>query len=263
KPMALTVDEADTMVVAARRAGRWLTVDHNRWFDPVVQQARALLAEGPLGTLGGVEGFQGAAGGEVGAGGAAAGHRRVAVPRGLLYDVAPHPVYLLRGFVGAVGDVQVVARNADDGSLCEVRAVVAGTQALGGLTISLKTRPFMNRITLFGTKMTAEANLNNMTLVVRRTREVPKLVGKVLPNLDEAAQLVRATVTNAIEFARGRQRFYPGMGLHCRALYEAVANGEPPPVSAEDGRGAVELLQRILELAGVGMGAEMRPAVHA
>jgi hypothetical protein len=102
-----------------------------------------------------------------------------------------------------------------------------------------------------------------MTLIVRRTRQVPKLVGKVLPNLEEAMQLVRATIVNGVEFVRGRQRYYPGMGVHFRALYRALAAGEPPPVSADDGYEAVALLQRIWEHVGVRMETEQRRAVNA
>src|SRR5512140_2051297 len=64
KPMALTVADADAMVAAARRTGRMLTVDHNRWFDPVMERARALLEAGRLGSLVGVDVFAGAAAGE-------------------------------------------------------------------------------------------------------------------------------------------------------------------------------------------------------
>jgi predicted dehydrogenase len=249
KPMALTVSDADAMVAAAQRTGRLLTVDHNRWFDPVVQQARALLEAGRLGTLVGVEVFAGAAAGEGDL--PESGHWKASLPGGILYDLAPHPVYLLNGFVGTVGRLHVVRRLDGDGRVEELRAVADGAHATGSLTISLTTRPPMNLITLYGSAMTAQANLNNMTLVVRRTRQVPKLIGKVLPNLDEAAQLLRATVVNGIEFLRGRQRFYPGMGLHFGALYRALAAGQPPPVSAEDGRAAVSLLQRLWEQAGV------------
>ena len=122
------------------------------------------------------------------------GHWKASLPGGILYDLAPHPAYLLQGFVGTIGDVHVVTRGGEDGKLREVRAVVDGARALGTLTISLESKPFMNRVTLYGTAMTAEANLNNMTLIVRRTRQVPKLIGKVLPNIDEAVQLLRATV---------------------------------------------------------------------
>jgi predicted dehydrogenase len=261
KPMALTVAEADAMLAAAGRAERFVTVDHNRWFDPVVSAARALLASGRLGSLIGVEVFQGAAAGEAEV---SAGDEdwKTALPGGILYDLAPHPAYLLRGFVGAIDSVQVVTRADADGRLRELRAIVEGARALGSLTISLETRPFMNRVTLLGSAMTAEVNLNNMTLVQRRSRRVPKLIGKALPNIDEAAQLLRATVANGIEFIRGRQRYYPGMGIHFRALYQALADGSPPPVSAEEGREAVWLLQQIWETAGVTIGGTVRQAAR-
>lgn len=263
KPMALTVAEADAMLAAAQRSGCYLTVDHNRWFDPVVQQARALVTSGRLGTLIGVEVFQGAAAGEADAPAGDTDHWTTQLPGGILHNLAPHPTYMLRGFVGAIQRLHVLARTDDHGRLREVRTVVDGAQAMGGLTISLQTRPFMNRVTLYGSLMTAEINLNNMTLIVRRERHVPKLVGKVLPNLDEATQLVRATVVNAIEFVRGRQRYYPGMGLHFRALYDALGRGAPPPVSAEDGREAVWLMEETWQQAGIPPRPQLRQVAEA
>ena len=261
KPMALTAAEAADMRAAARRNGRYLTVNHNRWFDPVVQQARGLLDAGALGTLVGVEVFQGAAAGEVDAPPGQAAHWSTELPGGILCNLAPHPVYMLRGFVGPVEELAVVARRDARGRLCELRAIVAGAHTVGGLTISLQARPFMNRLTLFGSEMTAEVNLNNMTLVTRRTRQVPKLIGKVLPNLDEAWQLVRATVVNGLEFVRGRQRYFPGMGVHFAALYRALAAGAAPPVSADDGYEAVALQEQIWERAGADTPNEHRLAV--
>jgi predicted dehydrogenase len=263
KPMALTAAEAADMRVAARRTGRHLTVNHNRWFDPVVQRARALLQSGALGTLVGVEVFQGAAAGEADAPAGQAAHWSTELPGGVLFNLAPHPVYLLRGFVGPIEQVEVLARRDGQGRLCELRALVAGESALGGLTISLQAQPFMNRLTLLGTRMTAEVNLNNMTLITRRTRRAPKLVGKVLPNLDEALQLVRATVVNAVEFVRGRQRYFPGMGVHFAALYRALAAGEAPPVSADDGYEAVALQEQLWERAGAQQASAARRAVGA
>ncbi len=261
KPMALTVADADLMVAAARRTGRLLTVDHNRWFDPVMQGARALLQNGELGTLIGVDVFAGAAAGESDL--PAEGHWKASLPGGILYDLAPHPVYLLAGFVGPVHQLHVVRRSDADGRVEELRAVVDGERATGTLTISLATRPPMNRVTLYGSEMTVEANLNNMTLLRRRTRKAPKLIGKVLPNLDEAAQLVNATIGNTIDFLRGRQRFYPGMGAHFRHLYRALATGQPPPVSAEDGRAVVALLQQLWEDGGNSVESELPRVARA
>jgi predicted dehydrogenase len=228
-----------------------------------VRQARALLESGALGSLLGVEVFQGAAAGEGDLPAGSGAHWKAALPGGVLYDVAPHPAYLVHGFVGPAREVHAVTRVDEGGALREVRAVIDGERALGGLTISLESRPFMCRVALYGSVMTVEVNLNNMTLVARRTRQVPKLVGKVLPNLDEAAQLVRATIGNTIEFLRGRQRYYPGMGAHFRALYDALAAGAPPPVSAEDGREAVRLLERIWRIAGAETAVPLRLVARA
>lgn len=263
KPMALTGPEADRMVATARRTGRYLTADHNRWFDPVVQRARALLDSGALGSLVGVEVFQGAAAGEADVPPGQDKHWSTQLPGGILHNLAPHPTYMLRGFVGQIRNLQVVSRADEHGRLRELRAVVDGERALGGLTISLQAQPFMNRVILYGSTMTVEINLNNMTLVVRRTLKAPKLIGKVLPNLDEATQLMRATAVNTIEFIRGRQRYYPGMGIHFRALYAALAAGQPPPVSAEEGAEAVWLMHRIWEQAGVAVATELRQAASA
>ena len=46
KPMALSVDEADTMMATARAHGVRLCVNHNQLFDPVVLRARRLVEEG-------------------------------------------------------------------------------------------------------------------------------------------------------------------------------------------------------------------------
>lgn len=257
KPMAMSAAEADDMVAAAAAAGRFLTVDHNRWFDPVVLRTRRLLESGALGELVGVDVLQCA---PLAEGEEKAGHWTTGLPGGSLYDSAPHPAYLLLGFLGPARDVRVVASHTPSGAIEELRATVQGDRVLGTFSISARTQPIAATVTLYGSKATAAINLNNMTLVVRRTRKVPKLVGKVLPNLDEATQLVRATVSNTIEFALGKQRFYPGMGVHFRMLYAALARGEAPPVSATDGRDVMRLLEAVWS---AGQRAGTTPAVGA
>jgi predicted dehydrogenase len=249
KPLALSAAEADEVLAAARRSGRWITVDHNRWFDPVVQRAARALADGRLGRLVGVEVFQGAEAGEADKVGAA--HWSARLPGGVLNNLASHPLYLMRRFAGRVHDLRVVARHMDGGWLEEVRLIADGEQAPASVTLSLRAQPFMNRLTLLGTAASLDVNLNNMTLIERRPRRLPKLLGKVWPNLSEAGQLVAATVSNAVSYASGRQRFYPGIGLHLQALYGAVAAGGEPPVSAAEGRDVVAWYDEILAQSGV------------
>ncbi|HMF33350.1 MAG TPA: Gfo/Idh/MocA family oxidoreductase, partial [Candidatus Lokiarchaeia archaeon] len=51
KPMALNPAEAEDMVAACQDAGVLLQVGHQQRFLPVVQQTRALVSEGELGTI--------------------------------------------------------------------------------------------------------------------------------------------------------------------------------------------------------------------
>ena len=179
-----------------------MTVDHNRWFDPVVQQAAAIVNAGRLGRLVGVDLFQGAEAGEADKHTTEASHWSARLPGGLLNNLASHPLYLMRRFAGPVRDLRVVARQVQNTFLEEVRLIADGEHAMASVTMSLRAQPFMARINLLGTEASLDVNLNNMTLIERRTRALPKLVGKVWPNLSEAGQLVTATVRNTVAFHR-------------------------------------------------------------
>lgn len=252
KPMALSVEEADRMVAVARETGRVLTVDHNRWFDPVMQSAREVLSSGGLGELVGAEVFCSVPAGE--------GEEQAwksNLPGGPLFDSAPHPLYLARGLVGEIGEIRALAVRDGRGGLQEVRAVLGGERAPCLLSLSTRAQPFVNTVTLLGSKATAVVNLNHMTLVVRRVPKLPKLLAKVFPSLDEARQLIFATARNAIDFVLGRQRFYPGIGAHFVELYRALAEGREVPVSAEDGRAVVALLDRLYRVVQQGYRTEV------
>lgn len=51
KPMALTLEEANAMVAAARRASRHLVVGHSHSFDAPVRRAREIVASGAVGRV--------------------------------------------------------------------------------------------------------------------------------------------------------------------------------------------------------------------
>jgi predicted dehydrogenase len=251
KPLALSAADADAVIAAAQRSGRWVSVDHNRWFDPVVQRAATALAAGRYGRLVGVEVFQGAEAGEAVKLSSAHTHWSARLPGGVINNLASHPLYLMRRFAGPARDLHVIARRVDGDRLEEVRLIADGEHALATITLSLRAQPFMNRLTLLGSEASVDVNLNNMTLIERHPRTLPKLIGKVWPNLNEAGQLVAATVRNTAAFALGRQRFYPGIGAHLQALYAAVAAGGEPPVSAAEGRDVVAWYDEILTQSGI------------
>ena len=228
KPMATSSAGAARMVAAATAARRLLCVDHNRLFDPVIVRARQMIESGALGTLLSAEAYQGV---NVQEGGPAA------APLAMWLNLAPHPLYLLRAFVGDIAESQAYA-----GQLGEIRAVMRGTRGLGFLCFSPGATPYLNALTLHGTKSTLHIDLNTMTLVHRRMRRLPSMIAKAALNVDVGMQLFASTARTTLEVATGRMGTYPGIGEVIRRFYDAIGNGGPAPVGAEDGQAVVALL---------------------
>ena len=243
KPLALTNADVESMSAAARRGGTFFTAGHNRLFDPPMLVARHLWESGALGDLVAIESYQAGVASERAWLGELAG--------GGIGDLVPHPLYLQLYFLGAIERLEAVALSPkNDGRIEELRVLMQGQGRTGILTISMNASPMMNTLKLCGSRMTVEVNLNNMTIVRRRDYKVPKIIAKPLPNLDEAWQLVRQTGQNTIDFARGKIRFYPGMGELIQRFYDSVRRGTPPPVTEAEAAAVVDVTSRIWAAVG-------------
>ena len=231
KPMATTAAAAERMQAAAVAADRILCVDHNRLFDPVIVQARQLVASGAIGNLLSVEAYQGV---NVQEGGPAA------APLAMWLNLGPHPLYLLRAFVGEIAEWQAVA-----GPMGELRAILKGSQALGFLCFSPGATPYLNALTLRGTKATLHVDLNTMTLLRQQPRRLPSMLTKAALNVDQALQLMASTARTSWKVATRRMGTYPGIGAVIQGFYTAVRKQGDAPVSTADGRVVVELLEQL------------------
>jgi predicted dehydrogenase len=257
KPMAVSEQEADRMIETARRMKVHLCVDHNRLFDPVVLKAKEMIASGALGEVVGVEAFQGLAHTTNSAEGLPSKMGWVSeLPGGVLQNVGPHSIAFLLAFMRAPRPVSVVAKHTGliPGTLFdEVRVIFEGEKALGTLTFSFSPEPYLNFLNLYGSKATLQINLNNMTLIVFKDRRLPKLLAKSWFNIDRSLQLLGNTVRSGFEVLTGKMSFYPGMGNLIRQYYACLENGGPPPVTAEEGREVVKVLDLICRKSAAGL----------
>jgi predicted dehydrogenase len=240
KPLALDPADARRMQDAALASGAVLTVDHNRLFDPPMLVARQLVDSGELGELVAIESYQ--------AGAASDRPWLSKLAGGGIGDLVPHPLYLQLAFLGPIRrlEADAFARDGGDG-VDELRVLMQGDKRSGMLTISTGAAPGLNTLKLCGTKMTVEVNLNNMTLVRRRDYDLPKIIAKPMPNIDESAQLLRQTLSNTVAFLRGTIRYYPGMGTLIERFYDSLRQGTAPPVTTQEAVDVVEVTDRIWE----------------
>jgi len=248
KPMAMKVAECDRMLAVAREHGRRICVDHNRLFDPVINRVRSFVSSGALGEVVSVEAHQGVnpveLGGAVGNGKA---HWSIEDAYAPLYNLGPHPLYLVSEFLGPVRSMQVAGLAPGDGDAVvgEIRVMLQGDGRFGFVAFSMRSQPYLNHLNVFGTKATLRVNLNTMTVITEQNRKLPKMVGKLMANFEPAAQLVTSAVGNAIAVATRRMKTYPGIRETIRRFYKSLDEGTLPPVTGEQGRDNVALLNGI------------------
>jgi predicted dehydrogenase len=201
-------------------------------------EARRLVDSGEIGELVAIESYQ--------AGTASERAWLSTLQGGGLGDLVPHPLYLQLAFLGEVKSIQAMAMDRRGrGSVDELRVLMEGEGRSGVLTISTHAVPHLNTLKLCGSKMTIEVNLNNMTLVRRRDYDVPKIIGKPLPNIDESYQLMSQVIANTVNFVRGKIRYYPGMKTLIQRFYDAIRSGEEAPVSIAEGGAVVRVTAEI------------------
>ena len=249
KPMAMRVADCDRMIAVARENGRRICVDHNRLFDPVINKVRAFVESGRLGDVVSVEAHQGVNPVEDGGAGGGNGkpHWSIEDAFAPLYNLGPHPLYLVTELIGPVKSIQVAGLAPDEGQalIPEIRVMLEGDDRFGFVAFSMRSQPYLNHLNVFGTKATLRVNLNTMTVITEQNRKLPKMVGKLMANFEPAAQLVSSAVGNAIAVATRRMKTYPGIRETIRRFYKSLDEGALPPVTGEQGRDNVALLNAI------------------
>jgi len=258
KPMSLSLEEADAMVAASQAHNVKLCVDHNQLFDPVVLEAKKLIADGVLGTVVAVDSHYGFLPSK------AVDRRWVEnLPGGFFQNLAPHPLYLLLEFLGNPLEMHVstlTTGSIGPGMPDELRVLMKGKQVIGTLSISLRIKPHVNYLRIYGSNAILNVDLANMMLVLERLRPLPKAVARGLMNVEQGIQLVAGAAGNAMNFILGRLKPYQGIGNLIKEFYKSIENDTAPPVTGQAGRRVVEIMQQIQ--AKIPVSPSPQPRVH-
>ena len=248
KPVALSVEEADAMIEAARVNGVRVMANHNWLFKPSVQRARALVESGEIGDVVHVESYYGLTDEAAQFAAAGGAHWAYRLPGGVFTNFLPHLVYLQDEFLAGIESVAGVTVGRDphaEDQPSELTALVQGRRATGVMTVSTRARPYTRYLRVFGTKGIVHADLASEVTTVNRQRRLPRLVTKVLFNLEVVPQLAVGTVVNSAKVATGAMRNMPDLHAFVADLYRALASGQEPPTSADDGRTVVRVMEQV------------------
>ncbi|WP_109124937.1 NAD-dependent epimerase/dehydratase family protein [Dyella sp. C11] len=243
KPMADSVAECDAMIAKAREKGLVLSVDHSDLFDPMVLRAKQLVESGACGELIAVDVWRSSDYPPYGGGPLPGMVAQGSYP---FRDLGVHGLYTLEAFLGEIADVDIRYRSTGRSTTLkfdEWQASADCARGAGRIMLSWNVRPMLNRIVVQGTRGMIEIDRFLQVCHVRRVLPGPKFIGIVLGAFFDAVRDVFRIPWNVLRFATGGLKPSPGIQSGAAAFAQALHDGKAPPVSAEDGRRPVALME--------------------
>jgi predicted dehydrogenase/nucleoside-diphosphate-sugar epimerase len=247
KPMAETVADCDRMIARARERGLVLSVNHSARLDPIVLRALEMIRDGACGEVMAADFLRSSDYAAYSGGpGVPAHFRNGSYP---FQDLGVHGLYLLESFLGPIerADIKYYASGIGDPNLVfdEWHGSVECARGIGHLYISWNVRPMQNEIIVHGTRGVMHVDCYLQTISLRRTYPAPKPIQRILGTGLNSLSMLWKVTANTIRFVTGSLKPSPGIHLSVVKFYEALRKGEAPPVSAEEGRRVIAVLEDV------------------
>jgi len=243
KPMAESVAECDAMIECARAKELVLSVDHSDHFDPVVMRARHLVDTGACGEPLVVDIVRSSDYPSYSGGPLPAMFRQGSYP---FRDLGVHGLYVLESLLGPIARLDVSYRSTGrmpNLKFDEWHATATCARGTGRMLLSWNIRPMHNRLVVHGTRGIVEAD--RFLQICRHQRRLPgpKFIGIVLNAFTLGLCDVFRVPWNVLRFATSRLRASPGIQRGAEEFARALHEGRSPPISAEEGRRPIVLME--------------------
>lgn len=243
KPMALKVSNCDEMIGISQEYGLKLCVVHNEIFYPTFLKARELVDKGAIGKLTGMRWCRLTRRTEYMS---LKDHWIHKLPGGVLGETGPHAVYMSLVFLKNVKNVDVCAKKSLEYPWVlydDYRIELEGENMVSSIVISHANDCTAGDVELFGTEGTIRMDLQSMLLILYRREEL-KPISVALSSLSVASQIVKGVVSNAFGMMLGRTML--GHDILIEKFVDSVINDQPAPVTAEEGRETVRVMEMIV-----------------
>jgi predicted dehydrogenase len=247
KPMTMTVKEAQEIVDAKNRTGMKAGVIHNWLFEPTIRKAVSLIKEGALGEVISVE--VEALNTKLDPMLSNPDHWCHKLVGGRVSEMLPHPIYLVRQFLGQeikvesvqvskVGDYAWV--NSDE--LCAIYRV---GDAMGRVYASFNSPRDTIFVNIYGKEAYLKTDIINATFVLYTQRE-NKRFSKGLDSIKQAGQLTGSTVKNVVKVSTGT--WDSGVDSLIKLYADAIREDKDPPVTVDEGLEVTKILEKMTSM---------------
>ena len=139
----------------------------------------------------------------------------------------------------------------------DYRIEVIGEKATSSIVLAYTSNQWMATVDILGSEGALFLDLQSQSIVKHnRTSLSPLRIG--LSQLGRGYKQLWATCANSVRYATGRIRSTHELLID--GFVDSIIANRPPPVSAEEGREAVRVMNMIVEELGVAAAKQMTPA---
>ena len=257
KPMAMSVAECDEIISETQAAGVKVGVAHSDLFYDSFMKARELVARDVIGEFRGMRIFLSTPTDYMTS---RPDHWAHKLPGGVFGESGPHVVYMTLAFINPVLDVAVQGKKVLDypwSRYEDYRIEVIGKKATSSIVLAYTSNQWIATVDILGSKGALFLDLQSQSIVkYSRTSLSPLRIG--LSELGRGCKQLWATCANSVRYATGRIRSTHELLID--GFVESIIANQPPPVSAEEGREAVRVMNMIVEELGTAASKKMAPA---
>jgi len=169
------------------------------------------------------------------------------LPGGVIGETGPHIVYMTLAFINPIQRVSVDALKIMEfpwSKYDDYRINLIGEKTMSSVTLSYTTDQWAARVDLLGSKGILTLDLEGMYLVNNR-RPTLKAMPVALSLLSESGQIFQNLVSKGLRVATGK--YDNTHDIIVERFVDSIVNGTESPVTAEEGREAVRVLNMIVE----------------
>jgi predicted dehydrogenase len=167
------------------------------------------------------------------------------LPGGVFGEILPHPIYLAISFLGKLEPVAVYARKLSSYEWViadELRVILEGEKGTGMITASCNWPKGGATLDVFGMRRNLHVDIHSGVLTKSGAggESHPR---RALDNLSQAYQLLACTTSTAFNTMMGRH--LSGHHTLIAKFVESIRNDTKPPVTGEEGKEVVRVLESI------------------
>jgi predicted dehydrogenase len=245
KPMALSVADCDAIIDAANKHNRKVCVIHNQIFNPAFVEARNIISQGKLGRFQGMKILFST---PLDYMTAKETHWAHQLPGGVLSETGPHAVYLSLAFLDHIKETMVRAKKQFPefpwSRFEDFRIDLLAENGISSIALVYSSNQWVADVEIFASRGILKVDLEN-NLLVKYNRPELKPFSIGTSTLNSIYQITKGILANGIQYLC-RMRTDTHYIIISRFI-ESVLNATLPPITPEEAREAVRVMELLVK----------------